>query len=292
MLPGVKPRHRASSRHRQVTRSRDWDAVLLAACRALEGAPGPLALDGLARRLGVGAAELRRQFRARLGASPREYQRALRLRRAGQLLGQTGGTLAALLAAGFGSAAAGYADVGVAFGVPPGHLTQAPSLGCWLGLSALGWMLLAATPRGICWLAFGDEPAALVADCARAFPAARLVDDETRLRAWFDTVREHLLLPRGALDLPVDVQGTAFQARVWQALRRIPLGSTLAYGDLALRLGQPRAVRAVAAACARNRIAVLIPCHRVVGRDGRLAGYRWGVERKRRLLAAEAVSRP
>jgi AraC family transcriptional regulator of adaptative response/methylated-DNA-[protein]-cysteine methyltransferase len=149
-------------------------------------------------------------------------------------------------------------------------------------------MLLAATPRGICWLAFGADPVALVADCARAFPHARLIDDETRLRAWFDAVREHLLLPEGALALPLDVQGTAFQARVWQALRRIPVGHTVAYGELARRLGKPRAVRAVAAACARNKVAVLIPCHRVVGSNGQLTGYRWGVERKRLLLALEA----
>ncbi|MBL8226739.1 MAG: methylated-DNA--[protein]-cysteine S-methyltransferase [Chromatiales bacterium] len=270
-------------------RSRDWEAVLLAACRVLEAAPGPRTLAAVARQLGVGAAELQRQFRARLGASPREYQRALRLRRAGQLLGQPGGTLAALLAAGFGSSAAGHEDVRAAFGVSPGRLARVPVLGGWLGLSALGWMLMAATPRGICWLAFGDDPAALVADCAKAFPGAQLVDDEPRLWAWFDAVREHLLLPRGALELPLDVQGTAFQARVWQALRRIPVGATVGYGELARQLGEPRAVRAVAAACARNPVAVVVPCHRVVGSNGQLTGYRWGLDRKRRLLAAEGA---
>jgi AraC family transcriptional regulator of adaptative response/methylated-DNA-[protein]-cysteine methyltransferase len=284
MLPAMRS---ATPRRPPAARSRDWDAVLLAACRALEAAPGPLSLPAVARGLGVGAAELRRQFRARLGASPREYQRALRLRRAGRLLGTTGDTLAALLAAGFGSAAAAYADVGATFGVPPGRLARAPALGCWLGLSALGWMLLAATPTGICWLAFGDDPAALVADLAAAYPGARLVDDAPRLQAWFEAVREHLLLPRAALDLPLDVQGTAFQARVWQALRRIPVGTTVAYGELARRLGVPVATRAVAAACGRNRIAVLIPCHRVIGRDGQLTGYRWGLARKERLLAGE-----
>jgi AraC family transcriptional regulator of adaptative response/methylated-DNA-[protein]-cysteine methyltransferase len=273
----------------KMSRSRDWDAVLLAACRALESAPVPLPLAEVAGQLGVGAAELQRQFRARLGASPREYQRALRLRRAGQLLGQPGGTLVALLAAGFGSSAAGHADVSAAFGVSPGRLVRVPVLGGWLGLSALGWMLMAATPRGICWLAFGDDPASLVADCARAFPGAQLVDDEPRLRAWFDAVRDHLLLPQAALELPLDVQGTAFQARVWQALRRIPVGATVGYGELARQLGEPRAVRAVAAACARNPVAVLVPCHRVVGSKGQLTGYRWGLDRKRRLLATEAA---
>jgi AraC family transcriptional regulator of adaptative response/methylated-DNA-[protein]-cysteine methyltransferase len=116
-----------------------------------------------------------------------------------------------------------------------------------------------------------------------------LVDDEPRLRAWFDAVRDHLLLPQGALELPLDVQGTAFQARVWQALRRIPVGMTVAYGELARQLGDPRAVRAVAAACARNPVAVVVPCHRVVGSNGQLTGYRWGLDRKRRLLAAEGA---
>jgi AraC family transcriptional regulator of adaptative response/methylated-DNA-[protein]-cysteine methyltransferase len=268
-------------------RSRDWDAVLLAACRKFEAAPAPLPLASVARALGVGGAELQRQFRARLGATPREYQRALRLRRAGRLLGTAGDVLDALLAAGFGSAAAADADVGAAFGVPPGRLARTPALGCWLGLSALGWMLLAATPKGICWLAFGDDPAGLVAELGAAYPGARLVDDTPRLQAWFEAVRDHLLLPQAALELPLDVQGTAFQARVWQALRRIPVGGTVAYGELARRLGVPAGSRAVAAACGRNRVAVLIPCHRVVGRDGCLTGYRWGLARKEWLLGVE-----
>lgn len=196
---------------------------------------------------------------------------------------------ALLLAAGFGSSSAVHADIGTAFGVSPGYLAGAPVLAGCLGLSALGWMLMAATPRGICWLAFGDDPAALVADCGRAFPRAQLVDEGPRLRGWFDVVRDYLLLPREPLELPLDLQGTAFQARVWQALRRIPVGATVGYGELARQLGEPRAVRAVAAACARNPVAVVVPCHRVVGSRGQLTGYRWGLDRKRRLLAAEGA---
>jgi len=176
-----------------------------------------------------------------------------------------------------------------AAGEPGWRLARAPVLAGWLGLSALGWMLMAATPRGICWLAFGDDPVALLADCARAFPGARLADDEPRLRSWFDAVRETLLWPREMPELPLDVQGTAFQARVWQALWRIPVGTTVGYGELARQLGEPRAARAVAAACARNPVAVVVPCHRVVGSNGQLTGYRWGLDRKRRLLAAEGA---
>jgi AraC family transcriptional regulator of adaptative response/methylated-DNA-[protein]-cysteine methyltransferase len=143
----------------------------------------------------------------------------------------------------------------------------------------------------VCWLSFGDEPDPLLDELRKAHPKAQLVDDEARLRSWFEQVREHLLLPRPSLDLPVDIRGTAFQSRVWQALRAIPLGQTRSYGALAAELGAPTASRAVASACARNRIALVIPCHRVIGGDGGLAGYRWGVARKRRVLADEAAAR-
>ncbi len=122
-----------------------------------------------------------------------------------------------------------------------------------------------------------------------AFPKATLYNDELRLYAWFQKVRDFVLLPQEALDLPVDIQGTAFQSRVWKALRQIPLGDTVSYSDVAKRIGEPAASRAVASACAKNKIAMLIPCHRVIATDGRLAGYRWGMERKRELLKREAV---
>jgi len=120
------------------------------------------------------------------------------------------------------------------------------------------------------------------------FPKARLVNDQERLYGWFEKVRDFVLLPREALELPIDIQGTAFQSRVWRALRDVPLGKTVTYGDLARRLGEPKAVRAVASACARNQVALLIPCHRAVAADGSLAGYRWGVQLERHLLDREA----
>jgi AraC family transcriptional regulator of adaptative response/methylated-DNA-[protein]-cysteine methyltransferase len=158
-----------------------------------------------------------------------------------------------------------------------------------MGLSDLGWMLLGATARGVCWLTFGEEPGAMLEELRAAFPKATLYNDEIRLYAWFEKVRDFVLLPREALDLPVDIQGTAFQSRVWKALRQIPLGDTVSYGNVAERIGEPTATRAVASACAKNKIAVLIPCHRVIAADGRLAGYRWGVERKRELLKREGI---
>jgi len=138
-------------------------------------------------------------------------------------------------------------------------------------------------------LTFGEQPGAMLEELRAAFPKATLYNDESRLYAWFERVRDFVLLPREALDLPVDIQGTAFQSRVWKALRQIPLGDTASYGAVAKRLGEPSATRAVASACAKNQIAILIPCHRVIAADGRLAGYRWGTERKRQLLEREAA---
>lgn len=272
-------------------RNIDWPRVLLDACRGIESADTPPTLHALASMLGVGASELQRQFTRRLGISPKAYAQALQLHRLARAGGDRGNALDAVYAAGFESATTGYENATRHLGLPPGRLRQRVDIGWWLGLSDLGWMLMAATAKGICWLAFGDEPGALVEDLRAAFPKARLHNDEARLRGWFDRVRDFILLPREALDLPLDIQGTAFQAGVWKMLRKIPLGDTLAYGEVASRLGQPAAARAVAAACASNRIALLIPCHRVVGADGRLSGYRWGVERKRTLLAREEAAR-
>jgi AraC family transcriptional regulator of adaptative response/methylated-DNA-[protein]-cysteine methyltransferase len=268
----------------------DWPRLLLETCRRIEAAEREPSLEALARAAGVGAAELQRQFRARLGSSPKEYARARKLHRLSAVLHRERNVLDATLEAGFESPTRAWASANEAFGVPPGRLRAIEVLGTWLGLSELGWMLMAASERGVCWLSFGDAPEALLDELRKAHPKAGLVDDEARLRAWFEQVREHLLLPRGALDLPVDVRGTAFQSRVWQALRTIPLGQTRSYGALAAELGAPRAVRAVASACARNRVALVIPCHRVIGSDGSITGYRWGAGRKSKLLRAESVT--
>lgn len=269
----------------------DWPHAVLAACRVLERATGPGALEQAAQQLGVGTAELRRQFSRRLGVSPKAYANALALQRLAQQAGDSRSALDALLAAGFESSTRGYAQATRALGAPPGRLQRGVVIGWWLGLSELGWMLMGATAKGICWLAFGEEPRTMLAELRAAHPRASLVNDERRLRSWFDQVREFVLLPAPSLSLPVDVRGTAFQSRVWRALREIPLGETASYGEIARRLGRPSAARAVARACASNRVAVMIPCHRVTGAGGQLAGYRWGATRKSRLLGSEALGR-
>ncbi len=262
----------------------------MSACRRIERDAAAPKLERLARQAGVSASELQRQFTRRLGVSPKAYSQALALHRLTRNLRQERTALDAVFNAGYESSAAAYANAGAALGAAPGKLRGALDIGWWMGLSDLGWMLLAATDRGICWLAFGEQPGALLEDLRAAFPKAALHNDEARLYGWFERVRDFVLLPRAALDLPLDIQGTAFQSRVWRALRQIPLGETTSYGRLAEQIGMPSGARAVASACAGNRIAMLIPCHRVVGGDGRLSGYRWGVERKAALLRREAAT--
>jgi AraC family transcriptional regulator of adaptative response/methylated-DNA-[protein]-cysteine methyltransferase len=151
----------------------------------------------------------------------------------------------------------------------------------------LGWALVAATERGICMTALGDGRAGLEAELRRRFPEATLAPADAALSGWAERIVRFITRPAEQLDLPLDISGTAFQALVWRALQRIPPGRTATYSEIAAALGRPRAVRAVAQACASNKLAVLVPCHRVVRRDGDLAGYRWGVERKRALIARE-----
>lgn len=265
----------------------DWPRTLLGACRTIETSTGTPSLATLAAGLGTSASELQRQFTRRLGISPRQYAQSLKLHRLTRQLSTSGNTLDAVFNAGFESVTSAYNSASRQLGTSPGRLREPIAIGWWLGMSDLGWMLMAATHRGICWLAFGEAPGAMLSEMRAAFPKARFSNDEARLAQWFDQVREFVLLPREALELPIDVQGTAFQAGVWKVLRTIPLGSTLSYSDVAAQIGNRDSVRAVASACARNTIAVLIPCHRVLARDGRLAGYRWGIERKDALLARE-----
>jgi AraC family transcriptional regulator of adaptative response/methylated-DNA-[protein]-cysteine methyltransferase len=243
----------------------------------------------LAKQLGVGRSELQRQFIRRLGVSPKAYAQALGLHRLAQRASGGRTALDAVFEAGFESSSAAYVTASKTLGVTPGRMRGELNIGWWMGLSDLGWMLIGATTRGICWLTFGDEPGAMLEELRAAFPKATLYNDESRLYAWFEQVRDFVLLPREALELPLDIQGTAFQSRVWKALREIPLGDTATYSGVAKRLGTPSATRAVASACAKNHIAVLIPCHRVIAADGGLAGYRWGKERKHELLQREAA---
>ncbi len=156
--------------------------------------------------------------------------------------------------------------------------------------SSLGRVLVARTPRGVCAVLIGDDRDELRRNLRERFPAETISEDDVELSALADTVIDFIESPAGGLDVPLDVRGTEFQRTVWQALREVPAGSTASYTDIAVRIGLPKSVRAVAQACAANPLAVIVPCHRIVKRDGQLSGYRWGVERKRKLLEAEQVA--
>jgi AraC family transcriptional regulator of adaptative response/methylated-DNA-[protein]-cysteine methyltransferase len=192
--------------------------------------------------------------------------------------------------AGFGSSSRVYEQAGERLGMTPGAYRNGGSqltIGYAIAECPLGRLLMAATPNGICAVFLGDDDAELRQWLAEEFPHAQITADRGRLKGWLDEILAHLAGQLPHLDLPLDVQATAFQMRVWQKLREIPFGQTRTYSQVAASLGRPTAMRAVARACATNPASIVIPCHRVVRADGDLGGYRWGLKRKRRLLEGE-----
>jgi AraC family transcriptional regulator of adaptative response/methylated-DNA-[protein]-cysteine methyltransferase len=265
-------------------------ALVVGACRAIEAAETPPRLAALAAGAGLSPFHFHRLFRAATGVTPHEYAAACRARRARDALGEAGTVTAALYDAGFGSAGRFYAEAPGRLGMTPGRFRAGgagESIRFAVGQGSLGAVLVAATDRGICAVALGDDPQALLDDLQALFPRAALVGADSQFERWVAQVVGLVEEPSRGLGLPLDIRGTAFQQRVWRALREIPCGETLSYAELARRLGVPGSARAVAGACAANRIAVAIPCHRVVRTGGGLAGYRWGIERKRALLDRE-----
>lgn len=265
-------------------------ARIAAACERLRGeAPPPLA--ELAAEAGLSPYHFHRLFTQATGLTPRRFAAACRADRFRAALdaGQT--VTAATYEAGYGSPSRLHGDSAAPDGVAPSAYRKGGAgltlrwavAPCWLGL-----VLVAATDRGICAIALGDDATALRADLAARFPRAALVPGGDGFDALIAAAVATVERPDRPVALPLDVQGTAFQQRVWRALRALPPGTTTTYGALAAALGQPSAVRAVAGACAGNPVAVAVPCHRVIGRDGGLHGYRWGLERKRALLDREA----
>jgi len=261
------------------------------ACALIEGQDRAPSLAELADAAGLSRYHFHRIFTHLTGTTPAAYARTTRLRRFGARLDAGTNVTEAVYAAGFGAASRAYTAAAQGLGMTPGARRRGAageSIRYATAPCVLGWMVLATTARGICALAFGDAPEALVAGLRHDFPHAELAKDEAGLGAWITALAAHLQSPASALDLPLDVQGTAFQTRVWEALRRIPPGRTRSYSDIAAALEAPRSVRAVARACASNQVALLIPCHRVVRGNGALAGYRWGIARKKALLDAES----
>jgi AraC family transcriptional regulator of adaptative response/methylated-DNA-[protein]-cysteine methyltransferase len=234
-----------------------------------------------------------RVFKSVTGVTPKAYAAAHRARRMREELPRRSTVTEAIYGAGFNSNGRFYATSTGVLGMTPANFRAGgvgASIRFAVGECSLGAILVAATGKGVCAILLGDAPEALVRELEDRFPKATLIGGDEGFEQWVAKVVGFVEAPALGLDLPLDVRGTAFQQRVWRALREIPAGSTASYTEIAERIGAPKSVRAVGQACASNAIAVAIPCHRVVRTDGALAGYRWGVERKRALLEREARS--
>ncbi len=260
-------------------------------CRLIEHAETAPGLDELARHAGLSRWHLQRVFKAVTGVTPKAYAAAHRARRLRTALDDGASVTEAIYGAGYGSSSRFYENADAVLGMAPTHY-RAGGEDCLIrfaiGQCSLGAILVAASERGVCAILLGDDPGALACELQDRFPRAELVGGDAGFEHLVARVVGFVEAPRLGLDLPLDVRGTAFQQRVWQALREIPAGRTMSYTEVAEHIGAPRAVRAVASACAANTLAVAIPCHRVIRLDGGLSGYRWGVERKRSLLEREA----
>lgn len=267
-------------------------AAVAKACRLIEAADEAPSLGQLAECAGMSRFHFHRVFRSVTGVTPRAYAEAHRARRVREELPRSKTVTAAIYNAGFNSSGRFYATSLQTLGMTPTRFRSGgagESIRFAVGQCSLGSILVAATDRGLCAVQLGDDPAALVEEFQGRFPNARLKGADADFELWMAQVVGAVESPAAVgIDLPLDVRGTAFQQRVWRALRGIPPGSTVTYADIARRIGAPSAIRAVAGACAANPVAVAIPCHRVVRADGSVSGYRWGIERKRALLARES----
>ena len=270
-------------------------ALVAAACRRIEQAEAPPTLDDLARDAGLSPHHFHRVFKAVTGLTPKAYAQAHRGKAVRAALSRRGAKVVeAAYDAGFNASSRFYEQADAMLGMTPSQYRDGgvdARIEFAIAECALGALLVARSQRGVCAISLGDDPGALLRELQDRFPRADLVGGDAGFERLVAQVVGFVEAPRLGLDLPLDVRGTAFQQRVWDALRQIPPGSTASYAEIAARIGSPKSVRAVAQACASNVLAVAIPCHRVVCSDGGLSGYRWGVERKRALLQREAGER-
>lgn len=286
---GYRPNRRAQGDRTRASVERA--ALVAEACRLIKEAETPPSLDDLAAQAGLSPFHFHRLFKAETGLTPKAYSSAYRARRLREELSAADASVTdAIYGAGFNSNSRFYEASEQLLGMRARDY-RAGGIGAVIrfavGECSLGAILVAQSQRGICAILLGDDPDMLVRNLQDRFPKAQLIGGDSDFEQLVAEVVGFIEAPSLGLNLPLDVRGTAFQERVWQALREIPPGVTVNYTDIAERIGAPRAVRAVAKACGANHIAVAIPCHRVVRRDGNLSGYRWGVERKRELLRRE-----
>jgi AraC family transcriptional regulator of adaptative response/methylated-DNA-[protein]-cysteine methyltransferase len=273
-------------------READRSATLVAdACRLIAEAESPPSLSDLAARAKLSPFHFHRLFKAATGVTPKAYADAARADRVRRALTETPTVTAAIYESGFNSSGRFYEASAGILGMTPTRFRAGgahETLCFGVGQCSLGAILVAASDKGVASVELGDDPQALISMLKNRFPRARLIEGDSVLQVRMAEIIRGVDLPTPSLDLPLDVRGTAFQRRVWQALRAIPPGKTASYAEIAAGIGAPSSSRAVARACAANPVAVAIPCHRVVRKDGGLAGYRWGVDRKRALLDRES----
>lgn len=261
--------------------------------RLLDSAERILTLAELSAAAGVSPFYLQRIFKRATGLSPREYQSARRMSNVKQGLRKGANVTTALYDAGFGSSSRLYEKSTQHLGMTPGAYRRGGSreqISYSIAPSPLGRVLLAATAKGLCAVRFGESTGELERSLRQEFHAATIIRDDVALQPYLQTVLEAICGAQVSMDLPLDIRATAFQKKVWDALRRIPRGETRSYSDIAKEIGKSSAVRAVARACATNPVAIVVPCHRVIRSDGALSGYRWGVDRKAKLLEQERPS--
>ncbi len=296
MMPLSQPRDTAAARP-AVTDEQRCDAIrqrraalIRTACRTIETAEAPPGLAELAQAAGLSAWHFHRVFKQVAGVTPKAYATAHRASRLQQGLSRAATVTEAVYAAGFNAPSRFYEGAASRLGMTP-TAYRAGGVGAAIrfavGECSLGAILVAATAKGVCAISLGDDPARLVRELQDRFPKADLVGGDAGFEATVAQAVGLVETPGVKTALPLDIRGTAFQQRVWQALRDIPAGQTASYARIAAAVGAPGAVRAVAGACAANTLAVAIPCHRVIRSDGALSGYRWGVERKAALLDRE-----
>jgi AraC family transcriptional regulator, regulatory protein of adaptative response / methylated-DNA-[protein]-cysteine methyltransferase len=273
------------------SRGEAYSTKVIDACRLIETLEEEPSLQALAQAVGLSPSHFHRIFKSIAGVTPKAYAIAHRRKRVREHLPHSETVTAAIYSAGFNSNGRFYATSSEDLGMTPSNFRDGgrdAKIKFAVGPCSLGEVLIAASHKGICAVLFGDDADALVRDLQNRFPKAEIIGSDAEFERIAAAVIALVEAPGADLHLPLDVRGTAFQHRVWQVLRETRAGTRTSYADIARRIGRPSAVRAVARACAANNLAVLIPCHRVVRRDGGLSGYRWGVERKRELLDREA----
>jgi AraC family transcriptional regulator of adaptative response/methylated-DNA-[protein]-cysteine methyltransferase len=268
-------------------------AIIAEACRFIEESDEAPRLAQLADHVGLSAYHFHRVFKAVTGLTPKEYAAANRAKRVRSTLGRSSTVTEAIYDAGYNSNGRFYETSNEVLGMTPSNYRAggaSTEMRFAVGECSLGSILVARSERGVCAILLGDDADELTRDLQHRFPRANLIGGDAEFEQLVAQVVGFVEAPALGLALPLDVRGTAFQQRVWQALQKIPVGSTASYADIAKQIGQPKSVRAVAQACGANTLAVAIPCHRVVRNDGALSGYRWGIERKRALLERETLA--